>query len=110
VPVKPLTFSLYALCGLVAGVVGLGTICQFGSAPPDQGEGMELQAIACVVLGGVRITGGSGHLAGTVLGTVTLVALLEGLAGVPARGRTVLTGVFLITVAIANEGLLRLRR
>jgi rhamnose transport system permease protein len=109
VPVRALTFSLYALSGLIAGLAGLASVCEFRSAPPGQGEGLELQAVACVILGGVRITGGSGHLAGTLLGTLTLAALLEGLAGVPARGRTVLTGVFLIAVAVANEGLARLR-
>jgi ribose/xylose/arabinose/galactoside ABC-type transport system permease subunit len=103
VPVRTLTFVLYAQSGFLAGLAGLASICEFRSAPPNQGEGMELQAIACVVLGGVRITGGAGHLAGTFLGTLTLAALLEGLAGVRASGRTVLLGAFVVAVAIANE-------
>jgi rhamnose transport system permease protein len=109
VPVRSLTFALYALSGLLAGVAGLTSVLRFRAAPADQGEGLELQAIACVVLGGVRITGGAGHLAGTLLGTLTLAALLEGLVWVPGRWRPVLTGVFLVIIALANEMLARLR-
>jgi rhamnose transport system permease protein len=109
VPVRTLTFSLYVISGLIAGVVGLTKVCEFPSAPPNQGENLELLAVACVVLGGVRITGGAGHLAGTMLGTLTLAVLVEGMAGILAQWRPVLTGVFLVTVAIANETLSRFR-
>jgi rhamnose transport system permease protein len=109
VPVRALTFTLYALSGLVAGLVGMMGVLEFQAAPVDAGEGFELQAIACVVLGGVRITGGAGHLAGTALGTLTLVALLDGMVRVPARWRTLCTGVLLVAIAIANEALARQR-
>jgi rhamnose transport system permease protein len=109
VPVRSLTFSLYTLCGLLAGVTGLASVLEFRSAPANQGENYELRAIACVVLGGVRITGGSGHLAGTLLGTITLAALMQGMVAVPGRWRTLVTGVLLIVIALANEGLARLR-
>jgi hypothetical protein len=46
---------------------------------------------------------------GTLLGTLTLAALLEGLVWVPARWRPICTGVLLVVVAIANEGLARWR-
>jgi rhamnose transport system permease protein len=107
VPVRSLTFALYALSGLLAGLVGLASACQFRTAEANEGETLELQAIACVVLGGVRITGGAGHLGGTMLGTLTLAALVEGL--VRARWRTLLTGACLIVIAVANEALSRLR-
>jgi rhamnose transport system permease protein len=110
VPVRTLTFGLYALSGLLAGMVGLTGILEFRAAPPSQGEGLELRAIACAVLGGVRVTGGAGHVGGTLLGTLTLAALLEGLAGVPARWRLVLLGGFLVTVAVGNEALARWRQ
>jgi rhamnose transport system permease protein len=109
VPIRTLTFALYAACGLVAGLVGLTTVLQTGAAPAQQGEGIELTAITCVVLGGIRITGGAGHLAGTFLGTTTLIILLEGVQRVRGEWRTLATGAFLIAVAVANEGLARLR-
>jgi ribose/xylose/arabinose/galactoside ABC-type transport system permease subunit len=66
-----------------------------------------LTAIACVVLGGVRITGGAGHVAGTLLGIVTVSALLAGLNAVPPNGRDMVLGVLLIAVAVSNEAAAR---
>jgi ribose/xylose/arabinose/galactoside ABC-type transport system permease subunit len=109
VPVRSLTFTLYASSGLLAGIAGLASICQYRSATANYGENQELQAVACVVLGGGRITGGSGHLAGTLLGTFTLAALLEGMQSVKAQWRPLLTGLFLIVIAVLNETLARLR-
>jgi rhamnose transport system permease protein len=109
VPVRTLTFALYAASGFFAGLVGLMTVCEFRSSPANTGEGLELRAIACVVLGGVRITGGSGDLIGTLLGVVTLAALLEGMVSVPYRWRMVVIGAFLIVIVIANETAARLR-
>jgi rhamnose transport system permease protein len=111
VPVRTLTFGLYVLSGLMAGVVGLTRVCEFRSARPGEGESevLELQAVACVVLGGVRITGGAGQVGGTVLGTITLAALLEGMARIPARWRPLITGAFLVAAAIVYEALVRLR-
>jgi rhamnose transport system permease protein len=109
VPVRSLTFSLYALSGLVAGVAGLAKLFQFRSATATEGDNLELKAITCVVLGGVRITGGSGHLAGTLLGTLTLAALLEGMYRIAPSWRTLLIGAFLVAIAIANELLARWR-
>lgn len=109
VPVRTLTFSLYAASGLLAGLVGMASVCEFGSAPADRGENLELTAVACVVLGGVRITGGAGQVAGTLLGTITLAGLLEGMVRVRAQWRPLTTGVFLIIVVLLNEALARWR-
>jgi rhamnose transport system permease protein len=109
VPVRSLTFTLYVSSGLVAGLVGVFSIMRSAAAPVALGEGMELTAIACVVLGGVRITGGGGHMAGTLLGALTFVILLQGVIRIQAEWRPLCTGLFLVSVAIANEGLARLR-
>jgi rhamnose transport system permease protein len=109
VPVRSLTLAIYSLSGLVAGIVGLTAVLRSPAAPANLGEGLELNAIACVVLGGTRITGGAGHLAGTLLGAVTLMALVEGTFFIAGEWRPLATGAFLIAVAIANENLARLR-
>jgi ribose/xylose/arabinose/galactoside ABC-type transport system permease subunit len=109
IPVRSLTFTVYTLGGLIAGVAGLLSILATRAAPSIQGEGIELTAIACVVLGGARITGGAGHMAGTFLGTLTLIILLEGVTRIQAEWRPLSTGLFLIAVAVANEGLARVR-
>jgi ribose/xylose/arabinose/galactoside ABC-type transport system permease subunit len=56
-----------------------------------------------VVLGGVRVTGGSGHVAGTVIGIITVSVLLAALSTQSPARRDVVTGALLVAVAAANE-------
>ena len=109
VPIRTLTFSLYALSGLLGGLGGIASVCEFRSAAANEGENLELRAVACVVLGGTRITGGSGRVAGTLLGTLTLAALIEGMVSIRSTWRPMATGLLLIFIAVANEFLARLR-
>jgi ribose/xylose/arabinose/galactoside ABC-type transport system permease subunit len=103
VPVRGLKLGLYAWSGLVAGLCGASLVFEYGAAKADVEKSLELLAIACVVLGGVRITGGAGHVAGTLLGCVTVAALLSGLSNVASAWRDTVSGAVLIAVAVANE-------
>lgn len=119
VPVRRIECALYTLSGAVAGLVGLFYTARGGAAIADAGRGLELAAIACVVVGGTRVTGGVGGIAKTALG-IAIVALLDiGLelsnvrplvlpwSGQPwqigATGRLIMLGVLVIAVAIWNE-------
>jgi len=67
-------------------------------ADPSTMLGMELTVIAAVVLGGTRVTGGVGSLAGTILG-VTLMTILANsliLMGIPTYWSRVFTGAVII--------------
>ena len=103
VPVRRLQLGLYAWSGFIAGLCGLGLVLKYGAAKADAERSLELLAIACVVMGGVRVTGGSGHVAGTLLGVVTVCALQAGLSGVASNWRDTVTGGVLIAVALAGE-------
>jgi ribose transport system permease protein len=103
VPVRRLKLGLYAACGLAAGLCGAALVLRFGAAKADAEKSLELTAIACVVLGGVRITGGRGHVFGTLLGVVTVATLLSGLNEVPPTARDIGLGALLLGVAVANE-------
>jgi rhamnose transport system permease protein len=103
IPVKRLKLGLYAASGLVAGLCGAADVAHYQSASADVHKSLELTAIACVVLGGVRVTGGSGHVGGTLLGIITVVVLLAGLAGAWPQGRDMALGALLIAVAVGNE-------
>ncbi|WP_426323515.1 ABC transporter permease [Microbacterium sp. E-13] len=70
------TFLLFALSGLVAGLVGVFYTFRYGSARGDNAAGLELAVIAGVVLGGVSIFGGRGRIAGVVAG-VLLIGLIQ---------------------------------
>ncbi len=103
VPVRRLKLGLYACSGLAAGLCGVGLVVRVGAAKANAETALELTAITCVVLGGIRITGGSGHVAGTLLGILTVATLLTGLTEVPPEGQNIVLGVLLIGVAVSNE-------
>jgi ribose/xylose/arabinose/galactoside ABC-type transport system permease subunit len=103
VPVRRLQLGLYAWAGVVAGLCGLGLVMKYPAAKADAERSLELLAIACVVMGGVRVTGGSGHVGGVVIGIVTVVSLLAGLRQVSSSWRDTACGVVLIAMALASE-------
>jgi ribose/xylose/arabinose/galactoside ABC-type transport system permease subunit len=106
-PVRRIKLAIYAASGALAGLCGMAVVLRYGSAKADAEKSLELTAIACVVLGGIRITGGAGHVAGTLLGIITVSALLAGLHRVPANVREMVLGVLLIGVAVSNEAAAR---
>jgi rhamnose transport system permease protein len=106
VPVRRIEWSLYAVNGLTAAWVALIYVARGGAVVPTPNPGIELQAIACVVLGGTRVTGGQGGIGRTVLG-VTILSLLDiGLQFVSwltGDARLMLVGALVIGLAIWNE-------
>lgn len=79
VPVARYQILAYTLSGLTAAIAGLVLGSRLMSGQPNAGIGYELDAIAAVVLGGASITGGSGSVAGTLIGALTLGVLNNGL-------------------------------
>jgi ribose/xylose/arabinose/galactoside ABC-type transport system permease subunit len=67
-PVRHATIAVYGLNGFCAAVAGIVASLYTGSGNPSMGIGLELDAIAVVVIGGTVLTGGRGHVAGSVLG------------------------------------------
>lgn len=82
-PVGPARIAVYALNGGCAALAGIVSTLYTGSGNPSMGVGLELDAIAVVVIGGTLLRGGRGHLAGTVLGllifgTIQAAILFDG--------------------------------
>jgi len=75
VPVAVTAFASYATCSLLAGLAGLVLLGFTGTSSLTMGDPYQLLSIAAVVLGGTSILGGSGHLLGTVAGTMLLTLL-----------------------------------
>jgi rhamnose transport system permease protein len=109
IPVPSLKLALYAACGLVCGICAIYHIALVGTAKSDAAMGYELKAIACVVLGGTRISGGHASVPGTLLGLLLLGMLGYGLhlAGVNDEVVIIVEGLLLVATAVLNEWLFR---
>ncbi len=68
--------AVYTLCGLMAGVAGLIMAGRTNSGFPNAGIGMELEAIAAVIIGGASFFGGRGHVLG-IFGGVIIMGLIK---------------------------------
>ncbi|MFT4258132.1 ABC transporter permease [Microbacterium sp.] len=103
VDVERTTFILFVLAGAVAAFAGIFYTLRFGSARGDNATGLELQVIAAVVLGGVSVFGGRGHLHG-VVAAVLLIGVLSSalrLAGVTSDVINIITGGLLVFSVVA---------
>jgi rhamnose transport system permease protein len=66
------TSFVFVLMGALTGLAALLNAVRFSTVPSNAGSGLELKAIAAVVVGGTAITGGRGTLTGTLIGVALL--------------------------------------
>lgn len=90
-----------ALCGLAA-VVLLGRL---GAGLPTSAQGLELDAIAAVIIGGASLFGGRGSVFGTLFGALILAVLQNGLnlLGVNSFVIQILSGVIIILAVLLDR-------
>jgi len=94
-----LKLAAFGICGLMAAFAGIVQFGRTGSVTPGTGSGLELTAIAAVVLGGTKLTGGRGSMIGVLLGALVLSTAntVLFLAGLGVSGwQQVITGGFII--------------
>jgi ribose/xylose/arabinose/galactoside ABC-type transport system permease subunit len=104
VPVRSVKFAMFTLSGALAGLGGGILTSQLGSGSPTVGTGFELLAISAVVIGGTPLTGGAGSVLGTIVGSLVIMSLANGLIimGVSSNVQTVLTGLVLIVAVMIS--------
>jgi ribose/xylose/arabinose/galactoside ABC-type transport system permease subunit len=73
IPVNRVKFGVYILCSVLASLTGLFLLSRYGIGDPVVGDGLELQSITAVILGGTSLFGGRGGLLGTLGGVILLV-------------------------------------
>ncbi|GGR20686.1 ABC transporter permease [Deinococcus ruber] len=107
VPVARVKWAVYAISGLLAGVAGLIVIAINSSSDANQvGQGMELDAIAAVAVGGTLLSGGRAQVLGTLLGALIIQLIRYTLLakGVPdAAALVVKAGIIVAAVALQQR-------
>jgi ribose/xylose/arabinose/galactoside ABC-type transport system permease subunit len=106
VPVARVKLLVYTLMGLLAGLSGVVEAAMLQSGSPKTGEGYELNAIAAVVVGGTRLSGGQGGVLGTFVGAVFVIGLMNNalnLYGVPSFWQEAASGAIIFGVALVDR-------
>lgn len=105
-PVARVKLALYSLSGLLAGLAGMLVAARSSSGLSTIGTGLELSAIAAVVIGGTLLTGGSGGVTGTMVG-VYLLGVIQNLINqvgtLSSYYQQVASGTFLIVVVVVQR-------
>ena len=74
-PVRGTKVWVYTLSGLLSGFAGVLYAAENHQGNPNAGVAYELDAIAAVVIGGTRLSGGKGSISGTIVGTLIMGVL-----------------------------------
>ncbi|HEY0868320.1 MAG TPA: ABC transporter permease [Fimbriimonas sp.] len=106
VPIDRVQLSVFAISGLFAGLAGLVVFSRLTVGDPTVAAGLELDAIAAVVIGGASLSGGQGSIAGSLLGALIMATIRAGGSqyGLSNWVQEVLTGG-IIVLAVALDRL-----
>lgn len=94
----------YIISGTLAGLAGLAYAAIYSTILPGGGAGMELDAIAGVVIGGTSMSGGFGTISGTLIGVFIMSVLKTGLPfiGLQTHYQQIATGIVLVAAVFVD--------
>jgi ribose/xylose/arabinose/galactoside ABC-type transport system permease subunit len=97
--------AIYALMGFMAAIAGILMTGRLNSANALMGDGLELQSIASVVIGGTNLYGGEGGIVGTLIGALIIGMIANGLdlVNVEAFWQRVMIGLVIIAVVVFDQ-------
>ncbi len=105
--------SVYVLSGLLAGLAGALNAAWLASGVTILGQGMELEAISAVVIGGTLLTGGMGFVSGSLVGVLLLKVIqnvINQIGSLDSAYQQVVSGAFLVLVVVVQTWLGRRRK
>jgi rhamnose transport system permease protein len=98
------TFATFVLLGALTGLAAMMNVAQSPQVDPKSGTGLELKAIAAVVVGGVAISGGRGRLWGMFVGLLLLACVAPALTHlhVEAYWEKAIQGAIILLAVVAD--------
>ncbi len=105
---RRVVFGVFVASGVLAGLASLLSAVRFANVDPNAGAGLEMQAVAAVVVGGTAVSGGRGTLFGTVVGVLLLATIAPALLFLKVQPQwdRAIQGV-IILAAVAADRLFR---
>ncbi len=105
IKVAQVQFAAYVISGLLAGIAGVLFVAQYRQGKPDAGSGLELDAIAAVVIGGTSLMGGRGGLAGTFVGVLIfgLLSDILQLQNIDSNVQLLMKGIIIVGTVLVQE-------
>jgi ribose transport system permease protein len=102
---RPVKLAVFAGSGLLAGLAATFHSARLASADPNAGGGLELQAIAAVVVGGTSLMGGRGSVVHSLFGVVIIAVLGTGLAqmGAAEPVKRLITGCVIVAAVVVDR-------
>jgi ribose transport system permease protein len=102
---RPLKLAVFALCGFLTSIAAVIQTARFSALDPNTGFGLELQAIAAVVIGGTSLMGGRGSVVSSFFGVLIIAVLGTGLAQIGAGESTkrIITGCVIVAAVILDH-------
>ena len=107
---RRVTFTVFALTGALVGVGAVLNAVRFSAVPSNAGTGLELQAVAAVVVGGTAITGGRGTVLGTLIGMMLLGTIGTAMTyvGINPFWAKAIQGLIILAALVADATLARI--
>jgi rhamnose transport system permease protein len=104
-PVRRRVIGAFVLSGALAGLGGVLFAARYGTISSGAGLGLELQAVAAAVIGGVAIFGGSGTVWGAAIGAVLLVTINRALPilGIPDFWQQAVVGLLILGAIVLDR-------
>lgn len=101
---RRIRLATFVISGMLAAAGAVFQVARLSTADPNGGIGLELAAIAAVVIGGTSLMGGEGSVVRSFLGVLVVAVLQAGLAQIGATEPTkrVITGTVIVLAVIAD--------
>lgn len=103
--VKRVEWIVYIISGFLSAITGIILTARLGSAQSTNGEGIEMDAIAAVILGGTSMSGGTGYVLPTVIGAM-IMGIIDNiltLMNVNPHATKIVKGVVILAAVLIDK-------